>query len=85
MTRIVHPHNALGVGELEDHVGHQVTLRQQARTGCVVNVSANLFSNPASQRLDAVSFVAQRTQLFAGTARFAGAAGYLPDVFYGRY
>ena len=63
VTRIVHPHNALGVGELEDHVGHQVTLRQQARTGCVVNVSANLFSNPASQRLDAVSFVAQRTQL----------------------
>ena len=63
VTRIVHPHNALGVGELEDHVGHQVTLRQQARTGCVVNVSANLFSNPASQRLDAVSFVTQRTQL----------------------
>ena len=28
VTRIVHPHNALGVGELEDHVGHQVTLRQ---------------------------------------------------------
>ena len=63
MTRVVHPHNALGVGELEDHVGHQVTLRQQARTGSVVNVSANLFSNPASQRLNAVSFIAQRPQL----------------------
>ena len=63
VTRIVHPHNALGVGELEDHVGHQVALRQQTRTGSVVNVSANLFSNPASQRLDAVSFVAQRPQL----------------------
>ena len=63
VTRVVHPHNALGVGELEDHVGHQVALGQQARTGCVVNVSANLFSNPASQRLDAVSFVTQCTQL----------------------
>ena len=63
VTRVVHPHNALGVGELEDHVGHQVTLRQQARTGSVVNVSANLFGDPASQRLDAVSFVAQRPQL----------------------
>ncbi|CFX66946.1 Uncharacterised protein [Salmonella enterica subsp. enterica serovar Typhi] len=63
VTRVVHPHNALGVGELEDHVGHQVTLRQQARTGSVINVSTNLFSNPASQSLDAISFVAQRTQL----------------------
>ena len=63
MTRIVHAHHALGVGELKDHVGHQVTLGQQARTRCVVNVSANLASNPARQRLDTIGLVAQRTQL----------------------
>ena len=63
MTRVVHAHYALGISELEDHVGHQVALRQQASTRCVVNVSANLTSNPARQRLDTVSLVAQRTQL----------------------
>ena len=63
MTRVVHTHNALGVGELKDHVSHQVTLGQQPRTSCVVNVSANLFSDPASQSLNAVSFIAQCPQL----------------------
>ena len=63
MARVVHPHHALGVGELEDHVGHQVALGQQARAGCVVHVSANLFGNPARQRLDAIGLVAQGAQL----------------------
>ncbi|ABV16057.1 hypothetical protein CKO_05014 [Citrobacter koseri ATCC BAA-895] len=63
MARVVHPHDALRVGELKDHVGHQVTFRQQARTGSVVDIRANLFSNPARQRLNTVGLVAQRTQL----------------------
>lgn len=60
VTRIVYFYNVLGVGEFEDYVGYQVVFRQQIRTGSVVNVSVNLFSNLVSQRLDAVSFVAQR-------------------------
>ena len=63
MTRVVHAHNALRVGELEDHIGHQVALRQQTRTSGVIHVSANLSGNPARQGLNTVSFVAQRTQL----------------------
>ena len=63
MARVVHPHHALGVGELEDHVGHQVALGQQARAGCVVHVSANLFGNPTRQRLDAIGLVAQSPKL----------------------
>ncbi|CQQ36398.1 Uncharacterised protein [Salmonella enterica subsp. enterica serovar Typhimurium str. DT104] len=63
MARVVHPHHALGVGELEDHVGHQVALGEQARTSGVVDVSANLTGNPARQRLNTVGLVAQRAQL----------------------
>ena len=63
MARVVHPHHALGVGELEDHVGHQVALGQQARAGRMVHVSANLPGNPARQRLDAIGLVAQGPKL----------------------
>jgi hypothetical protein len=36
MTRIVHAHHALRVGEFEDHIGHQITLRQQTGAGGMV-------------------------------------------------
>ena len=63
MARVVHAHHALGIGEFEHHVGHQVALRQQARAGGVVDVGADLAGNPARQRLNAVGFVAQGAQL----------------------
>ncbi|VEA14759.1 Uncharacterised protein [Salmonella enterica subsp. enterica] len=64
MARVVHPPSTPWVsGELEDHVGHQVALGEQARTSGVVDVSANLTGNPARQRLNTVGLVAQRAQL----------------------
>ncbi|MNH00386.1 hypothetical protein D3C79_595770 [compost metagenome] len=63
VARVVHAHHALGVGEFEHHVGHQIALRQQARAGSVVNVGTNLAGNPARQRLDAIGLVAQGAQL----------------------
>lgn len=64
VTRVVHAHHALGVGELEDHVGHQVTLRQQARAGGVIHICANFTGNPARQGLNAIGFIAQRASSF---------------------
>ncbi|ABX23777.1 hypothetical protein SARI_03983 [Salmonella enterica subsp. arizonae serovar 62:z4,z23:-] len=63
MARVVHPHHTLSIGELKDHVGHQIALGQQARAGGVVHVSANLTGNPARQRLNAIGLVTQCTEL----------------------
>lgn len=83
MARVVHPHHALGVGELEDHVGHQVALGQQARAGRVVHVSANLLGNPARQRLNAIGLVAQRPQLLLEQHGFQ-TRQVVFQTFYGR-
>ncbi|ABU79351.1 hypothetical protein ESA_04170 [Cronobacter sakazakii ATCC BAA-894] len=63
MTRVVHAHDALGVGKLKHHVGHQIAFREQARTRRVIHIRADLARNPAGERLNAVGFVAQRAEL----------------------
>ncbi|VFS61726.1 Uncharacterised protein [Kluyvera cryocrescens] len=57
------PITALSVGKLEDHVGHQVTFGQQACTSSVIHISTNLRGDPASQRLNTIGLITQRTEL----------------------
>lgn len=59
----MHAHNALCIGEFEDHIGHQVALGQQACAGRQIDVSADLFCNPAGQGFNTVGFVTKRSQL----------------------
>ncbi|BAK13343.1 hypothetical protein PAJ_3263 [Pantoea ananatis AJ13355] len=64
MTRIVHAHHALRVGELKHHIGHQVAFGQQARARGVIHISTNLRCDPTGKGLNTIGFVTQRTQLF---------------------
>lgn len=84
MARVVHPHHALRVGELEDHVGHQIALGEQARAGSMIDVRANLLSDPAGQRLNTIGLIAQRTQLLLEQHGLQ-TRKVIFQTFYGRY
>jgi hypothetical protein len=62
--RVVAAHDALQLGELADHVGHEVGLGQHAAAAaCCASVGAELGGDRRGQRLDALDALALGAEL----------------------
>ena len=81
MTGVVHPHDTLGVGELADHVGHQITLGEQTGTLGLSHIGADTLGDKAGDGLDALDLGLDGAQLLLEQhgfkARQAGGQGLL--------